>query len=65
MVVGGEVARVLDVDGLEQASVCTQDVVAAGAVDSSFSVLPPSVEQAVALALLEMSEEVFEAICGQ
>ena len=61
MVVGGEVAWVLDLDGLEQTAVCAQDVVATGAMDSSFSVLPPGVEQAVAFALLEVSEQVFKA----
>ena len=64
-VVGGEVTGVLDLNGLEHSVVGAQDVVTTGAVDSSFAVLPPSVEQAVGFALLEVSEEVFEAICGQ
>ena len=44
VVVGGEVVGVLDLDGLEQTSICAQDVIATGAVDSSFAVLPPCVE---------------------
>ena len=63
--VRGEVTRVLNLDGLEHSAVGAQDVVATGAVDSSFAVLPPSVEQAVAFALLEVSEKVFEAVGGQ
>ena len=58
-------ARVLDADGSEHATVGAEDVVASGVVACAEACLCPGVETPVFPALFEVGQEVFEAVSGQ
>ena len=64
-VVRGEVSRVFEPYGSEEAPIRAQDVVATGAVAKAQACLGPGVFLAVAPSLGEVREEVFEAVGGE
>ena len=62
VVIGGEVVWIFKVDGLEEAAIGAQNVVAVGFITDAKACLGPGVEASVAVVLSEVGEKIIEAI---